>query len=453
MTRRPAFTPMAPTPTELRILAQVERRFDEMVDLTARLVRINTVNPYSGDSSAGIEKAGQELMRKELKAAGARVEVVPVPEDIYRQCGVLGPRDRSWEGRYNVVGRFELPARTKPGRRTSQGGQPVSSAARRRGKTLILNCHIDTVGTEGYEGDPFEGGVREGRLWGRGTSDSKGNLAIGLGAIKALLSVDASLTGEILLESVVDEECNGTGAGTLACLKAGVVGDACLALDGDAHCPYRGCDGVVTPEIEVVGRSGHSAYGAVNAIEKLTVVKGAIDQFRERRLAMKPPRPVSLGLIRGGTLPAIVPQKAVMQYNVNYGLEEVVPPPLFPGAEIMRQFEAVVGEAAGKDPWLREHPPRITWLKDAPPYRIPDDAPIVRLAEEASAEVLGRVQPGGIVAWGDAAHFWNQARIPVVGMGGANAGTAHSSCEYVELKGMLTAAKALALASYRFLAG
>jgi acetylornithine deacetylase/succinyl-diaminopimelate desuccinylase-like protein len=38
-------------------------------------------------------------------------------------------------------------------------------------------------------------------------------------------------------------------------------------------------------------------------------------------------------------------------------------------------------------------------------------------------------------------------------MGGTTAGTAHSSCEYVELDGLLTNTKALALAAYRFLAG
>jgi len=365
---------------------------------------------------------------------------------------VLGPQGRSWEGRYNVIGRFRFPARAqgRPGTKTPKG--TAAPTARPPGKTLILNCHIDTVGTEGYEGNPFEGVLRDAKLWGRGSSDSKGNLAIGLTAIKALLCADVNLGGEILFESVVDEECNGTGAGTLACLKAGVVGDGCLALDGGADCPYRGCDGVVTPEIEVVGRSGHSAYGAVNAIEKLMVLKNAIDQFRERRRTMTPPRPVNIGLIRGGTLPAIVPQKALMQYNVNYGLEEVKPSLPFPGTAIMQQFEAVVSDAARADSWLRGHPPRITWLKDAPPYRIPDDLPIVRVVEEAYAEVLGRVPPGGLVAWGDAAHFWNLARIPVIGMGGTTISTVHSSCEYVELEPMLTSAKAVALAAYRFLA-
>jgi acetylornithine deacetylase/succinyl-diaminopimelate desuccinylase-like protein len=65
---------------------------------------------------------------------------------------------------------------------------------------------------------------------------------------------------------------------------------------------------------------------------------------------------------------------------------------------------------------------------------------------------LGRIPPGGLVAWGDAAHFWNLARIPVVGMGGGTMSAAHSSCEYIELDAMLTDAKAVALAAYRFLA-
>ncbi len=442
-------------------MAEVGRRFDEMVDLTASLVRINTVNPYSGDDSAGLEKAGQEFLARELEKAGAAVEFVQVPPDIYEQCGVLGPRGRSWKGRPNVVGWFQFPMGTVPppgtvssrsGRKSNRGQSQTAGLSSVR--TLILNCHIDTVGNDGYEGDPFSAEVRDGKLWGRGSSDAKGNLAIGLVAIKAVAAVAGKeLSGRVAYESVVDEECNGAGAGTMACIKAGVVGDGCLALDGGGQCPYRGCNGVATPQVEVIGRSGHSAFGAVNAIDKLLLVKTAVDAFRERRGAIDPPQPVNIGLIRGGTLPAIVPQRAVMQYNVNYRMEDVDPAGPTPGAAVMREFERVVTEAADADPWLREHRPKITWLKDAPPYRIPDDLPIVRLADQAYKDVLGSVPHHKLLAWGDAAHFWNLARIPVIGMGGTTAGTAHSSCEYVELDGMLKNAKAVALAVYRFLVG
>ena len=49
------------------------------------------------------------------------------------------------------------------------------------GSSVMLNCHMDVV----YEGDeslwpypPYSGAIAEGRVWGRGASDTKGTMAI-----------------------------------------------------------------------------------------------------------------------------------------------------------------------------------------------------------------------------------------------------------------------------------
>ena len=60
---------------------------------------------------------------------------------------------------------------------------------------------------------------------------------MGLVVVEALLKHGGGLNGRIVFESVVDEECNGGGAGTLACCEAGITGDVAICLDGG---PRRG---------------------------------------------------------------------------------------------------------------------------------------------------------------------------------------------------------------------
>lgn len=445
---------MIGTKIERDMLRAVDALAGELADLTAQLVRTPTVNPYSGDASAGSEKAGQDLIAKHLRHAGAKVSRVPVPADIYRRCGVLGPEGRSWKGRENAVGRFHFEAKDAKRQAVAHPARSGRGRGKEQPRTLILNCHMDTVGVDSYEGDPFDPVVHAGRLYGRGSSDSKGNLAAGLIAIRALRKAATDISGEIVYESVVDEECNGVGAGTLACLDAGIVGDACLALDGGGVQPYIRGDGVVTPEITVTGQSGHAAFGAVNAIDKLLVVKAALDEFRRQRMLARRPRQMNIGVIRGGTHPAVVPAAASMQYNISYGLEEVDPAHANPpGWAIMQQFEQAVAKAADADDWLSAHPPAIRWIKDGPPYALPEDLRVVKIVSYAYESVCDELRPMDVLAWGDAAHFWNIAKIPAVGMGCGAAGTPHASVEYIDLADQLLNAKAIAIAAYRFLKG
>ena len=190
---------------EQRVLREVARLQAQQLEWTRQLVRIPTVNPYSGDDSAACEAAGQDWFAGRVGELGAAVRRVAVPEDVYERGGIIGPAGRSWAGRDNVVGTWTLG-----------GGD---------GPTVLINDHMDTVGTAGMTVAPFDPVEAEGRLYGRGTSDTKGNLVMGLVAVAAVLQHTAGLRGRIVFESVVDEECNGAGAGTLACCLAGITGD------------------------------------------------------------------------------------------------------------------------------------------------------------------------------------------------------------------------------------
>src|SRR5206468_9780312 len=81
----------------------------------------------------------------------------------------------------------------------------------------VLQGHMDTVGVEGMTlADPFSGEIRDGRLWGRGSSDMKGGLAAAVTALRTLYEVRHELRGQVIFASVVEEESNGSGAGALA---------------------------------------------------------------------------------------------------------------------------------------------------------------------------------------------------------------------------------------------
>ena len=214
------------------LTSRVDASQAEIVELCQSLVRINTVNPYSGDRLPGGEKAGQEFLAPLLAALGGEVTLFDCPDDIYTRAGILGPKKRDFRGRPNLVARFDFGP----------------------GPTIIINGHMDTVGIDNMAADALSGRIDGGCLYARGTSDCKGGITVGVSAIRALLASGGELRGSIVFESVVDEECNGGGAGTLACLDAGYTGDIAIFVDGNAGTLTMGCGGCLTADVFVEGQ-------------------------------------------------------------------------------------------------------------------------------------------------------------------------------------------------------
>lgn len=414
---------------------QVDGLKDWLVEQTCRLVQIPTVNPYSGDDSASRETPGQVHMAKLLKDLGGAVQTVQVPDDVFARAKVIGPTPRDYRDRYNVIGTFPL----------GNGN-----------KSVLLNCHMDTVGTQGYDGDPYSGHVQDNKIFGRGATDSKGNLIVGLGAIRALRQSNLPLAGQVLFESVVDEECNGSGGGTLANRLAGISAGACICLDGAGLYPCIGCAGVATAAVDVLGKGGHAASGAVNAIDKAVMVKLAIDKMANRRQALRPPQMMNLGIFKSGTLPAVVPEAAHLEYNISYAIAEAQAASQANrgwGAALVRdEFETAVAQASSGDDWLNKNTPKIFWIKDLYPFETVPDEPIVKAASLAYQTVFRQERKAAPMgAWFDGAHISRFAGIPVVGMGAGTMKVAHSQLEYVQIDELLVNTKAVALAIYAFL--
>ncbi len=429
--------------SEEDVLSFLEGASDEIGETLSALVRIPTTNPYSGDPDPAGEAEGQKFAAERMKALGGEAEFVPVPGDVYARAGILGPRERDWTGRRNLVGRFRF-----------------GSGATK----IIFNGHMDTVGVSDYEGEPFTG-RREGDLvHGRGASDCKGGIVAGLFAVRALQESGASLDCEIIFESVVDEECNGAGAGTLSCSLAGVKGKYCIVLDGMAGLIYTGCQGVVTAEITVRGRAGHGSVGGVSAVEKLLVAKGAIDRLAEERARSRPGFLINVGVMRAGLAPWTVPNHGWLAANINYAYEEAAAAEKagegFTGALVRERLEEILAEVADDDDWLREHPPELVWIKDVPPYRMEDAespgdaARLLAVATDAFRKAWdAEPEVGELHAWGDAAHLARTAGIPVAGMGTGEPGTSHTATEFNKVSNVRKTAAAAALTVLKLAGG
>ena len=180
---------------------------DDLLRLLAELVRTDTV----AVPPDGKETAGQLKLLEFLQAHGVEAELYDI--DFIRQSGHPCVRhDRDYRGRKNLAAR-------------------VSGAG--LGRSLLLNGHMDTVppGRAPWTDGPWSGAVRHGRLYGRGSFDMKGGLVAAFGVACALRRAGIRPGGDLICESVVDEEWGG-GGGTLAARLRGDRADACAIPEG-----------------------------------------------------------------------------------------------------------------------------------------------------------------------------------------------------------------------------
>lgn len=236
------------------------------------------------------------------------------------------------------------------------------------GHSLALNGHTDVVPVEPVpwqHGDPFGGQYVDGKIFGRGSVDMKGGLALGMIVIDALLECGIQLKGDLQMQFVVDEE-NG-GNGTLAAILRGYRSDATIFIESTmADTAMVSSRGAQFFRITVPGVEGGIEYQAVlpNAIQKATLLFQAMEAYAAWRVsqadhplyAWDPTRiPAAICKIQAGSWPSTFAAKCVMEGSLE----------CLPGEDIdqvKEAFRTYLLEASRKDAWLAEHPPVIEWF-------------------------------------------------------------------------------------------
>jgi acetylornithine deacetylase len=426
---------------------EIGRRRAELVGLATDLIGYDTTAGNVGDPPRA-EAALQEYLAGRLRAAGAETDLWEPDADELRGQPLVPPG-------LDFVGRPQLVARLR-----GTGG----------GKALVFNGHIDVVSVEPRErwtSDPFQAEVRDGKLYGRGACDMKGGIAAMVLAAEVLAALEIPLAGDLLVATNTDEESS--GAGGTALVERGLRADAGIVTEATGFDTWIACRGSEYGVIRVPGRPGHAEVqqpgwregGAVNAIEKATVVIDAIrslrDEWRGRPGFDHPQlsKPSLLPtMVSAGEWPVTYPSSCELTIAVMY-LPVQADARGF-GAEIQREVEEWILRETARDDWLAEHPPVIEWWPNGVmPLELSPSEPIVVAMQQATADIGRPGSLGGLDSWYDGATLTHLAGIPSIGYGppgfdSDGLSLAHMIDEYVPVDGLVECAQALAVAAMRF---
>lgn len=232
-----------------------------LVKLTQDLIRIRSENPGGNEGS-----------------------IARFVDGFFKKIGVKADMIRFARDRDNVLARMK-------------GGTSSDS--------LLITPHLDTVPAgSGWSFDPFAASVHKGRIYGRGSSDCKGNLAVALEVMRSLKEEHIKLRHDLLFLATADEEA-GSKLGLIPILKKRIVRPSyAVILDASDFTIVTAQKGMMHFKVKVSGRKAHGAYPhlGVNAINKAARLIRALEKIRfnisPHKLLGKPT--VNVGTIHGG---------------------------------------------------------------------------------------------------------------------------------------------------------
>ncbi len=233
--------------------AAIDARADELTALVGALVRC--------PSPLGRERAAQELVAQHLTASAMNVDVWDL-EDTVKSLPDAGESGVPFPGRPNVAG---VQAGT--------GG----------GHSLILNGHIDVVSPEplaAWTHDPWGGEIVGTRMYGRGAFDMKSGVAINCFLPRLLADLGIGLRGDLIVHSVIEEECTGNGAIAASHRHHA---DAALITEPELNRFTWAHLGVIWFRVHITGKSWHAmeTHKGVNAITKAVPIIQALERLHD----------------------------------------------------------------------------------------------------------------------------------------------------------------------------
>jgi acetylornithine deacetylase len=410
-----------------------------MVRLLQELVRADSVNR----PPAGTEMQAQSVLREFFRTWNIRPEMYSL--DILGTSGHRCVRgDRNYKGRKNLTVRFDGVG---------------------RGRSLLLNGHVDTVppGTHGWSDSPWSGRLRGGRVYGLGSFDMKAGLVAQAAVMAALQRAGSQLGGDLIFESVVDEEWGG-GGGTLAGRLRGDNADAAVVSEGTQLQILRASRGGFVVDLHVSAGDASAYFSRGEVVSPgvpLGRLLGWVDSWAARRrmlrtdgayVGMDDPAPVQVLAVEANRMdrdvPLSVPTTGAVRVYFQFLPEE--------------DADAVIGEIRRSllefqrcDPFFRQY--AIEWkpLYDPPllGHELAEAHPWTECMRSSAQHVQGIAPVISVAPYPcDAFLLQREFGIPVL-LFGPRGGGAHNPDEYVEVTSVITTAEVLLTAALQWCNG
>ena len=235
-----------------------------LIRLTQKVIQINSENP------PGRELALSKVIESEMKSLGLSVKSYTFAK-----------------ARPNIIAILK------------------GSSPKHRSKSILITPHFDTVPPgKGWKFNPFGGQIKNGRIYGRGATDDKGNLACAMEVMRSLTEDKIKFRYDIIFAATVDEE-TGSHYGIIPLLEKNILHpEAALVLDSDEFYSIIAQKGLIHARVQIFGKKSHGAYNwrGINAIELATEIIQDLKTYKfkyKKHKLLRPPT-VNIGTITGG---------------------------------------------------------------------------------------------------------------------------------------------------------
>ena len=337
----------------------------------------------------------------------------------------------------NFLAQLGIASRRVPNKEGDKSSLFATIGADVRGG-VVLSGHTDVVPTVGqpWSSSPYEMVERDGRLYGRGTCDMKGFLALALAAAQDLSKAD--LKRPVHLAFSYDEEVGCLGAPDLIKALAGAVATPSAIIVGEPTSmeAVSGHKGVSRYRITATGHEAHSSltHLGVSANQIAIKLMASLDTLAERLAAdVDPASPflpkestVTVGIIEGGTADNILAR----QCQVVFELRTIA------GDDAADLLAKLFEQARKLDRQVKARFPNagvtISTLADVPALAPERDG----IAESMVRRLAGDNGPARVVSYGTEAGQFQQAGFSTIVCGPGSIDQAHQADEFIEVSQM-----------------
>ncbi len=364
-----------------------------LIRLTQDLIKIRSENPLGNESQIA------DFVKKHLKSSGLSVQIRTFKK-----------------GRPNVLAIFK-----------GSSSRKISQK-----EALILTPHLDTVPAGlGWKEDPFGARIKKGRIYGRGATDDKGNLAVGLEVLRSLSEDRVRLKRDIIFAATADEE-TGSHYGIIPLLKKNILkGKYAIILDSDEFDTIIAQKGLIHARIKIFGKKAHGAYNwrGVNAIEQAAKVISRLKnhKFRYTKHSLMRGPTVNIGTITGGEKVNMVADFCEFSLDVRY----------LPGMnpkKILREIRLLVCKDTRKF--------KIEADAIQHPYEMDPKHAMVNAYIQTALKMKAKAQVKGCEGATVITFFKNKG-IPAFATGFGTHGTAHTNDEFAKINILIKGARIL----------
>jgi len=377
-------------------------------------------------SLSGAEQGAMDFVAEAFGPLG-RVDRVPLGEWIRQDEHFSDPIEGiTYEGRSNV--------------RVTLGGAGEAHS-------LIINTHVDVVPAGENQPHAFAPYERDGRIFGRGACDAKGQVAAIWLAMAALRRMSLELPGRLIVHLVVEEE-NG-GNGTLAMIRRAPrldrQAEGCIVMEPTELAVCPSVRGAVWFRVDCFARPGHPGRAGrdASALDKARRVMEIMQRYHDklldesRHVAMfekfDDPMPLVIGSLHAGDWPAAAPAKAVMQGILG----------MLPNTDCRKVMEQLT-EAIQTEAHLRRGEDfEIRFLYRHDPMVTPTAHPLVACLEASVTRAGVPCRIEALTASCDSWLYNNVLGIPTVVFGAGSLSCAHGDDEHLPIDQLAAAARAL----------